>query len=264
MIVSASNSQVKNIIQLNQHAKARREQGLFAAEGIKMFLEAPAGWIKKVYLNENLNNPEVTERIQAEGIAAETAADSLFRKMCDTKTPQGVLTLLKAPAYSLEQLLEEENPLLIVLENLQDPGNAGTIFRTAEAAGAAGVILTRNSVDVLSPKVIRSTMGSIYRMPFAYVENVVSLREVFRHRQIRSCAAHLAGKKDYDQENYETGTAFLIGNEGNGLTEEAAAAADSLIRIPMKGKVESLNAAMAAGILLYEAAGQRRKGGGMK
>ena len=146
----------------------------------------------------------------------------------------------------------------MVLEDLQDPGNAGTIFRTGEGAGISGVLLTRNCVDITNPKVIRSTMGSVYRMPFVYVEDVASLSEAFRSRSIRTYAAHLQGKNTYDKEDYTQGSAFFIGNEGKGLTEEAAGAADCLIRIPMCGQVESLNAAMAAGILMYEAARQRR------
>ena len=106
---------------------------------------------------------------------------------------------------------------------------------------------------------IRSTMGSIYRMPFLYVEDVVSLEKKLKEKEIRSFAAHLKGENSYDQESYKGGTAFFIGNEGKGLTDQAAEAADCLIRIPMCGKVESLNAAMASGILMYEAARQRRE-----
>ena len=113
-------------------------------------------------------------------------------------------------------------------------------------------------MDITNPKVIRSTMGSVYRMPFLYVESVVSLAQELKDRNIRTFAAHLHGKNSYDQESYTGGTAFLIGNEGKGLTDEAADSADCLIRIPMCGKVESLNAAMASGILMYEAARQRR------
>ena len=179
--------------------------------------------------------------------------------MSDTQTPQGILTVLKKPSYTVDDILQGENPLVMILEDLQDPGNAGTIFRTGEGAGVSGIFLTRTCVDVTNPKVIRSTMGSIYRMPFLYVEDVVSLKQELTQRKIRTYAAHLQGKNTYDREEYTGGTAFLIGNEGKGLTEEAARTADTLIRIPMCGRVESLNAAMAAGILMYEAARQRRR-----
>ena len=217
-----------------------------------MFEEAPPAWISKVYVMESA----VRER--ALQFPHEIVSDSVFRQMSDTQTPQGILTVLKTPSYTLEDVLTGASPLVLILENLQDPGNVGTIFRTAEGAGASGILLTKNSVDVTNPKVIRSTMGSIYRMPYVLIENVESLKQELTSRHIRSYAAHLDGKRFYDQENYCGGTAFFIGNEGNGLTTEAASAADCLIRIPMQGQVESLNAAMAAGILMYEAARQRR------
>lgn len=257
MITSVNNGQVKNIIQLNQKSKARREQGLFVAEGRKMFAEAPADWISKVYVTESLSgNQEVMAQVSA--FPHEIVTDSVFRQMSDTQTPQGILTVLRKPAYTMEDILNKENPFVMVLEDLQDPGNAGTIFRTGEGAGVSGIFLTKTCVDVTNPKVIRSTMGSVYRMPFLYVEDVVSLKEQLKQKNIRTYAAHLKGKKSYDRESYKSGTAFFIGNEGKGLTEDAARAADCLIRIPMCGEVESLNAAMAAGILMYEAARQRR------
>ena len=258
MITSGNNGQVKNIIQLNQKTKARREQGLFVAEGRKMFGEAPADWIEKVYVSETLtSDPALME--QVEKLPYDIVADSVFRQMSDTQTPQGILTVLRRPSYTLEDILGGKNPLVMVLEDLQDPGNAGTILRTGEGAGVSGVLLTRTCVDITNPKVIRSTMGSVYRMPFLYVESVVSLTQELKKHNIRTFAALLKGRNSYDQESYTGGTAFLIGNEGKGLTEEAANSADCLIRIPMCGKVESLNAAMASGILMYEAARQRRQ-----
>lgn len=258
MITSVNNGQVKNIIQLNQKTKARREQGLFVAEGKKMFGEAPREWISKVYVSETLTaDTQLMEQVEA--LPHEVVTDPVFRQMSDTQTPQGILTVLKKPSYTMEEILGGENPLVMILEDLQDPGNAGTIFRTGEGAGVSGVLLTKTCVDITNPKVIRSTMGSIYRMPFLYVENVVSLTQELRERNIRTFAAHLKGKNAYDQESYTGGSAFLIGNEGKGLTEEASDSADCLIRIPMCGKVESLNAAMASGILIYEAARQRRQ-----
>ena len=257
MITSASNARVKNVIQLNQKAKVRREQGLFVAEGKKMFLEAPADWVSEVYVSESLSaDKEIMER--AEKFFCEIVKDSVFRQMCDTKTPQGILTVLKLPVWTEEDVLGGDSPLVMVLEDLQDPGNAGTILRTGEGAGVKGVLLTKTCVDITNPKVIRSTMGSIYRIPFLYVEDVVSLKKKLADRGIRTFAAHLKGENSYDREDYRGGTAFFIGNEGRGLTDSAAETADCLIRIPMCGKVESLNAAMAAGILMYEASRQRR------
>ena len=190
MISSAQNTQVKNIIKLNQKAKVRREQGLFIAEGRKMFLEAPDDWIEKIYVAESmLEDEEVMKKVRR--FSWDAVENGVFRQMCDTHTPQGILTVLRQPSYELEDLLKEEKPLLMVLEDLQDPGNAGTIIRTGEGAGVSGVFLTKTCVDITNPKVIRATMGSVYRIPFFYVEDVVSLEKKLKEKGIRSFAAHL-------------------------------------------------------------------------
>ena len=161
--------------------------------------------------------------------------------------------------FRIERENYEKAPFLMILEDLQDPGNMGTILRTAEGAGVTGIILSKNCVDLYNPKVIRSTMGSIYRMPVMQAD-LLEILPVLKENKIQTYAAHLKGKNWYHEEDYTEGTAFLIGNEGNGLSDELSDSADCLIKIPMEGKVESLNAAMAAGILMYETARQRRTG----
>ena len=146
----------------------------------------------------------------------------------------------------------------MVLENIQDPGNLGTILRTAEGAGVNGILMSRDTVDIFNPKTIRSTMGSVYRVPFLYVEDICETVRELKNKGISAYAAHLKGIGSYDEQDYTKGTAFLIGNEGNGLTDELADLADTYIRIPMYGKVESLNAAIASAVLMYEAQRQRR------
>ena len=188
MITSVSNAKIKNVMQLNQKAKARREQGLFVAEGRKMFLEAPESWVSQVFVSETVSR-DGELMSQAEKYPCEIVKDSVFRQMCDTKTPQGILTVLKLPSWSEEEVLAGENPLVMVLEDLQDPGNAGTILRTGEGAGVSGVFLTKTCVDITNPKVIRSTMGSIYRMPFLYVEDVVSLEKKLKEKEIQFCSS---------------------------------------------------------------------------
>ena len=269
MITSSSNAQIKKVQQILKKAKTRREEGLFAVEGVKMFREAPAERIEKVYVSESFSAKEECGEVLAEkgldgpgGQKVEIVEDRVFKSLSDTVTPQGVLCLIRMQNRRLEGLLAGDaagGGSCAVLEDLQDPGNLGTIIRTGEGAGVTGVILSRTSVDVYNPKVIRSTMGSIYRMPVLYVDSIAEeVLPLLKEREIRTYAAHLKGKHTYDRENYEKGTAFFIGNEGNGLTDELTAQADTLIRIPMEGSVESLNAAMASGILMYEASRQRR------
>ena len=149
--------------------------------------------------------------------------------------------------------------MVMVLEDLQDPGNAGTIFRTGEGAGVSGCFSYENLRRHYQSKGHPINYGICLQNAFPICGGCgIIKKRNWSKKGIRTFAAHLKGKNSYDQEDYQGGTAFLIGNEGNGLTEEAAEAADCLIRIPMCGKVESLNAAMAAGILMYEAARQRR------
>ena len=256
MITSTSNPQVKNLQQLGRKAKLRNEQDVFLVEGTKMYLEAPAERIRKVYLSQSLYEEKGESFVKGHDV--EILEDREFAAACDTKTPQGVLCMVQQYHYRLEDLLKKKNPLLMILENLQDPGNLGTILRTAEGAGVDGVILSKESVDIYNPKTIRSTMGSVYRLPFLYVDSIESILPVLKKHHVHTYAAHLKGKNSYEQENYCGGTAFFIGNEGNGLTDHLSSQADTLIRIPMEGKLESLNAAVASAILMYESYRQRR------
>lgn len=262
MIMSPSNKSVKEVIQLMQKAKVRREKKLFVVEGIKMFLEAPEERIEKLYVAENFvrQMPEACkEKSMKLSGRTETVADDVFRKMSDTKTPQGILCVVRQSEYLPEEMLAVESPLFVLLEDIQDPGNLGTIFRAGEGAGVTGIFMSSSTADVYNPKTIRSTMGSIYRMPFLYVDDLKAMIGKLQEKKIAVHAAHLCGAVVYDECGYQGGTAFLIGNEANGLREETAACADDSVIIPMEGKVESLNAAVAASILLFEAARQRRK-----
>ncbi len=259
MITSISNAQVKQVCAYVQKAKERRKDRIFVVEGTKMFEEAPADQIYKVYATQSF-----CEKHTADGMGAklketgfEVVSDEVLAKMSDTKTPQGILCLVKWPEYSLDDLLLRKNGVFVVLEDLQDPGNLGTIIRTGEGAGIAGVIMSGNTVDVFNPKTIRATMGSIYRVPFVYVQDMAEAIKKLQKADVLVYAAHLKGEQYYDAFDYTKGSAFLIGNEGNGLKEETAKLADTYVKIPMAGQVESLNAAIATTLFMYEAARQR-------
>lgn len=263
MITSYGNKSVKEVIQLNQKAKARDKQDLFVVEGVKMFVEAPAERIHRVYIARRAE--EDIRRAYGEKLNrlfVEIVADDVFDKMSDTKTPQGILCLVRQFHYDIDILIagikNKEHALFILLEDLQDPGNLGTVFRTGEGAGVDGIIMSNQTVDIYNPKTIRSTMGAVYRVPFFYTDNLSGTIRMLQQHGIRVYAAHLDGTVYYDEYDYCSGTAFLVGNEGNGLREETAGCADEYLRIPMEGSVESLNAAVASSILLYEAYRQRR------
>ena len=262
MITSTSNGQIKKIQQLLKKSKIRREEGLFVAEGIKMFREAPADRIEKIYLSESYAAKNKSGCESLDNTApVEILSDPAFAHVSGTKTPQGILAVVKRKTYNMSDILgnDPEHTHVLILDNLQDPGNMGTIFRTAEAAGVTGIILSHDCVDIYNPKVVRSTMGAVLRMPFLYVDDLPGTIGELKTAGIKVYAAHLRGKRAYDQEDYKTGCAFLIGNEGNGLRDEVAECADHFVLIPMQGKAESLNAAVAAAVLMFEAARQRRK-----
>lgn len=257
MITSTSNAQVKHLLQLQKKSKIRNEEQVFLVEGLRMFAEVPAERVEKVYISETLYDKKKNE-LDLRRFSVEILSDTVFQYVSDTKTPQGILCIVKQKQYDVGEILKIKTPHFMVLDNLQDPGNLGTIVRTAEGAGVDAVFLSKESVDIHNPKTIRSTMGSIYRMPVIYIEDLPKLLAIFKQKGIKSYAAHLDGKNTYDKEDYTGGTAILIGNEGNGLRDEVAREADILVRIPMQGQVESLNAAIAASILMFEVYRQRR------
>ena len=256
MIESTANKQVKNLTQLIKKAKVRRETQTFVVEGIRMFREVPKERLVQTYVSESfLEKPENQEALK--DIRYEVMTDKVFATVSDTQTPQGILCIVRQKEYALEEILKKEHPFLMILENLQDPGNLGTIFRTAEGAGVDGIIMSSDTVDIYNPKTVRSTMGSLYRMPFSYEKDLRSVVERIKEKKVSVYAAHLKGEHSYYLEDYRSGCAFLIGNEGNGLTDELAELADTYVRIPMEGQVESLNAAIAAAVLMYEVKRQR-------
>ncbi|MDO5294648.1 MAG: RNA methyltransferase [bacterium] len=259
MISSSSNAKVKQVVLLKKKGKARKEKGAFLVEGIKMVEEAYEYGILEAYVSESAEE----ELKKAHGsflnkLDYELVADKVFAEMSDTITPQGILAVVKMPSYQVDDIIKSEHAHVMVLENLRDPGNLGTILRSGEGAGVTGVILSKESVDIFNPKVIRSTMGSIFRVPFCYVEDLASVIGEMKQNGITLYAAHLKGTDNYEAFDYEKSCGFLIGNEANGLSDEISKEADCLVKIPMAGKVESLNAAMAASILMFEVARQRR------
>ena len=274
MITSADNARLKEIVRLQSRARERREASCFVAEGKKLFLETPEALRQAVYVTASF---EKEEQALLAGVEYEVVEDRLFFKLSDTQTPQGILTIARMPEYAREELLgnahadaahstqsaetaEQEQAdvpgvlgktKILLLEDIQDPGNMGTILRTAEAAGVSGVILSRGCADPFQPKVVRSTMGSIYRVPFRVEEDFTEAANWLKAQGVRLYATELEAEASYKEIEIAPHAGFLLGNEGNGLSASARALADVRIRIPMQGKVESLNVAIATAILLF-------------
>jgi len=259
MISSLANAAVKRIVLLQAKDKARRDEGLFIVEGVRMYMEVPVDRLDQVYVTEEFldkASAEIRDKLSSTGY--ELVTDEVMKKMSDTITPQGVLCTVQAFGYTLDDILQTGG-LYVVLDGLQDPGNLGTIFRTAEAAGVAGIICSKSTVSIYNPKSVRSTMGTLFRMPFIYVENLVDTVQLMKNSGVEVYAAHLSQSQSYDYFDYSQPTAFVIGNEGAGVSDEVASASSHYLHIPMEGSVESLNAAIAASILMYEAHRQRAK-----
>lgn len=261
IITSNSNEQIKNLIQLKEKAKVRKKEKSFIVEGIKMFSEIPPEDFIKAYISESFfkqNSDKVLAYFKDNDIEANycLVSDSVFKKISDTVTPQGIMAIVRQKQYTLEDIIHKRNSdksCIVVLDKIQDPGNLGTIVRTGEGAGITGIIMSSTTADIYNPKVIRSTMGSIYRVPFVITDNLPGAVDELKNAGVTTYAAHLKGEL-YNSGCLAKDCALMIGNEARGLSNEVAEKADRLIKIPMAGKVESLNAAIATAILMYEAA----------
>lgn len=240
-IQSDKNKIIKEINSLKLR-KNRDKLKLFLLEGERLIGEA-ADRIRYVVTSESYRGNVKSDYI---------VSDSLFARISDTVNPQGVLAVCNIVDNEFKNNIE--TPLYILLENIQDPGNMGTIIRTADAADADGVFLSKGCVDIYNPKAVRSTMGSIFHLP---IFTDVDLKELVNKINVETVAAHLKGDKTPYDINMKKGIAIMIGNEGNGLSNELSEKADNLVKIPMPGKAESMNAGVAASIMIYEAVRQR-------
>ena len=253
MISSADNDKVKNVIKLKQKKRFRDETSLFVSEGETSVAEIPTELIKSIFVSEDYKG--VIPQTKAEVLKV---APKVFEKISDTVTPQGILAVVKKKDCKPDEIFASgSNAPVLFLERLQDPGNLGTIVRMAEAAGVAGIIMSSDTADIYNPKTVRATMGSLYRVPFSYCDDMLSEIENAKGAGFAVYAATLSGAKDLYDCDYTKKSAFIIGNESAGVSAEATALADENIKIPMEGRVESLNAAMAATIICFEAKRQR-------
>lgn len=252
LLTSRDNPRVKELVKLLSDAKARRKSGQFVIEGARLCEDAVRSGAEVLCA---FATEEATVRYAASWQAASSAAQASFllsadlmRSLSDTGTPQGMLCVCRQRPHDVAL---SDDGVLVALEDLQDPGNLGTVLRTAEALGAKGVLLSKGCCDLYNPKVLRASMGGVFRLPCRVCDDFHGeLCRLSRERPV------LAAVVDADAEPILTApkerAVIVIGNEGNGLTEAAVAACSHRVTIPMAGRAESLNASMAAGILLWE------------
>ena len=246
-ITSAKNPAVQRLRSLKD-AKARREAGLFLVEGEVMIREALGCGLKLRELAAEESHADFAREVcgNARGFIV---TRSLLETICDTRTPQGVCAAFELP----EPVAPEDLPERIVaLDGVQDPGNLGTIWRTADAAGFQALLLGAGGADPLSPKVQRAAMGSGFRVPFCHAPELAEALITLRKRGYRVFASDLSGADFYARPDAGEKFVLVIGNEARGISDAVREAADCRVKLPMRGGAESLNAAVAAGIMMYE------------
>lgn len=250
-IKSKDNPTYKSALKLIKK-KYRDETGLYLLEGVKPLEDALAMGIrlKTVFLCEGTQRAEVF----SEDLCM-MLDDKLFAKLSDTGTSQGVISVAEQRRFSPEAFAKEaggKGTNVVILDRLQDPGNIGTIIRTAEAAGYKGIIMVAGSGDVYSPKVVRAAAGSLFRMPVIWVEDVDAAAELAAKMDKKLTVTCLEGAENCFDVDMTENIALVIGNEGRGVSERFMDLSDIRVKIPMEGSIESLNAAVAAGILMYQ------------
>ena len=252
-ILSKDNKLIKYIAKLQTSAKFRREECRFVAEGLRVCVEAAINKasIESVLITEtalNKHKNEVVPLLES-GADVYLTSEKALAAACDTKTPQGVICVIKTLDNNID--LDTINNKYILLENVQDPSNLGTVLRTADALGLNGVIMTSDCCDIYSPKVCRGAMGALFRVPFMIIDNAPSfIRDFNKHG--RSFAAVVRNADSVTDADFSGNTLIVVGNEGNGLTKETIEACSSAVTIKMCNNAESLNASIAAAILMWE------------
>lgn len=262
LIVSPKNEMVKQTKKLLL-AKNREKTGLMILEGVRLIETAlQAGIIFKYFLyNEQVLRNERGQKLMAyiekAKLRHNLVSDNIINEISSTESSQGILGVAEKPRVNINEILAVPNPLILITDQIRDPGNLGTIIRSADAAGCSGVICGKGTVDITNPKVLRSTMGSIFHLPVVAVsdlrEQIISLKE----KGIQVVAADSRGDYYYHQLDLKKPTAIILGNEANGISVENLVLTDKSARIPILGKAESLNVAIAASLFIYEAVRQR-------
>lgn len=249
IITSLQNVQVKKWRLLNKSHSDRLEQGLFLAEGEHMAQEALQSGKANALIVSEKGKEKFASFIHAADLPVYVLADHVFSALCDAKTPQGILAVCS---------LEEAHPLsslgqrIVCLNGLQDPGNMGTILRTMDAAGFTGLLIDSKTCDPFSPKALRASMGSVFRIPVYRTDDLRSSLDMLQKQDFEILAGDLSGKPFFEPRQRKANTCIIIGNEGAGIAPEIKEKATLRLKIPMMGGAESLNAAVAAAIMMYD------------
>jgi len=252
-ITSIKNDKIKNLRKLYQK-KYRKQKGQFILEGLRLTrgsYNAGANldtiYITKDFYNNLIKNEAFLINNQDKIVFV---SNKLIKEVADTENPQDIITVVNEPNFNEKQVLSKE--YILILDRVQDPGNMGTIIRTAVAAGFQSLIITKGSVDVFNLKVLRSTMGAIYSIPFIKDVDLDKVKAMLNNKKQYIYAADLNTEQYYNELKYKRPLSLIIGNEAHGIREELLDLANQKLKIPIRGDIESLNAAVAAGLIMYE------------
>lgn len=254
-ISSNQNPLIKNISLLQKKKTERKKQGVFIVEGIKVINDIPENYNVKYYItSENFNQQQLTKLEEEKWI---TVTEDIYKSISDTDSPQGAMAVVEQKHQLLETIEVKDKTFCLVLENMQDPGNLGTVIRTAYGFGVDYIIVSKGSVDVYSPKTIRSTMGALFHVPIILDVEMEETLKVLKEKGMLLYTTALEESKPLFEADLSAQVALIIGNEANGASELAKEMADYKVHIPMPGGLESLNASIAASICMYEVMRQR-------
>ncbi len=263
MITSSSNSLIKHVRLLHKK-KIRWESKNFFVEGLRSVKESIISHAEIEYflysdsLFETKGGKDLFSLIDKNYENVYNITDKLLKEISDTQNPQGIIAVVRFNKNSLNEALKERNNFLILLDRVQDPGNMGTIIRTADALGANGILITSGCVDPYNPKTIRATMGSIFHIPLIHYDNVDEVLLDLKKRNIEVISTGLESSRPCYEIDFTKDFVLVIGNEASGISERVQELSDTIVKIPMQGRAESLNAAIASGIVMYEASRQRQ------
>ena len=258
-ISSLQNTKVKQLVALQQKSSERRKQGVFVVEGIRELQHClNAGYtINSIFFCPELTDTGALSSLLSESIASYEVSPEVYEKIAYRGSTEGVIATVQSKQLALKDLHLSKQPLLIVLESVENPGNLGAILRSADAAGADAVIICDPLTDLYNPNLIRSSIGAIFSVPCIACSSDDCIN-FLKQNNINILTAQLQDSKLYYDTDMTCGTAIIMGTESTGLTDVWRKAADAHIRIPMLGQLDSLNVSVSAAILLFEAVRQRK------
>lgn len=256
-----SKANIKLVSSLHK-SKYRDEKRLFFAEGIKLVNEALMTCkdniefivVDEAFVGANKNLIFINE-LMGLGINIYSANSKIFSSLSDTATPQGIMAIIKMFDYQDNKMFDGD--FYVMPDAVQDPGNIGTIIRTADAANVDGIIVTEGCADIYNPKVVRASMGSIFHIPVYFCKDLAHTIERYKQNRFRIVTGHLAGKTYYFEQDFTDKIVVVVGNESQGVSTKVEELSDVLVKIPLPGKAESLNVSVATAILMFEVVRQR-------